>query len=147
MAKNDYFSKTIGGRTFIAAMSDDGPYIRVDDRVGEGDVVLGVHTSIWPVDDEEDSFAICKYTGGQPRIMLPGFSDEDIRAVAAAFGIESPVLDIEADPFECEAFTALREWVEKHPRIAKSYESCDTYLRGWYRHATEPRDETPAPGL
>jgi len=37
--------------------------------------------------------------------------------------------------FTSPAWEALRRWVSWHPRLAKSLETCDTYLRGWYERA------------
>ncbi len=79
----------------------------------------------------------------EERIFLPGFDSAATRELSHEFGV--PML---AEPhlafsdhvrreyfFTSLAWDALRRWVARHPRIAKTFAACDPYLPHWYDRA------------
>ena len=79
----------------------------------------------------------------EERIFLPDFDRTAIRELSDEFGLVV-LADDAVDPsdrirqhyfFTSPAWDGLRQWVIKHPRIAKAEASCDPYLPGWYRRA------------
>jgi hypothetical protein len=79
----------------------------------------------------------------EERIFLPGFSLAAVRNLSNEFGL--PVLEEPSfDPsdavrreyfFTSPAWDALRLWVTRHPRLARSRAACDPYPPGWYNRA------------
>lgn len=80
---------------------------------------------------------------GEARIFLPDFDHAAIRRLSDEFGL---VLLINGQTlpsdrvrqhyfFTSPAWDGLRQWVVRHPRIAKTEALCDSYLPGWYQRA------------
>jgi hypothetical protein len=75
---------------------------------------------------------------------LPDFGRADIQKLSDEFGLVL-LVDGQDDPTDCirrnyfftsPAWDGLRQWVSKHPRIAKALAGYDRYLPGWYGRAT-----------
>lgn len=79
----------------------------------------------------------------EERIFLPGFSLASVRSLSNEFGLpvlEEPGFDPPNDVrreyfFTSPAWDALRLWVTRHPRLARSGAAYDPYLPGWYDRA------------
>lgn len=131
-----FHTATIGGRTFIASMSSEGPYLGPSDggtdRIGNG-VTLGTATFL-DIDDG-DVWNVFKHDIRQFRFTLSGMDDENVGRVAGEFGIR---VGIDPGPhsfFESRAWAGLRNWVAANPSLAKDLAGRDRYLPGWYARA------------
>ena len=79
----------------------------------------------------------------EARILLPDFSIAAVRALSDEFGLPvleepgfEPCDDVRREYFfTSPAWDALRDWVSRHPRLARTHAACDPYLRGWYARA------------
>jgi hypothetical protein len=136
----------INGITFEGIVSADGPYISSSTA---GGVALGVSALRHFQPDASGAgryppagWWVVKYYG-EARIYLPGFDRAAIREMSHEFGLVL-LVDGEEDPtnlirqhyfFTSPAWDSLRQWVMKHPRIAKSMAGYDRYLPGWYGRA------------
>ena len=142
-----FHQATIAGWTFEGVISADGPYVSC--RAGGG-VALGVsglrqfrpETAPHRRDAPQFGWWVVKYRD-EARISLPGFDPANIRRMSDEFGL---VILTERDPFPSNrarqdyfftspAWDALRQWVTKHPRIAKVHAKYDPYLPRWYERA------------
>jgi len=147
MRIRNFHQATIAGITFEALISADGPYISSSTV---GGVALGVSALRHFQPDESCAgrgpppagWWVVKYYG-EARIFLPDFDLAAIRKLSDEFGLVL-LVDGQTDPtdrirrhyfFTSPAWEGLRQWVMKHPRIAKAQAECDTYLPGWYRRA------------
>ena len=129
----------IAGLTFDGIISADGPYV----SCRTGGVALGVSGLRQFEPDVPSSrhqppcgWWVVKYTG-EARIGLPGFSKAAIQRLSDEFGL---VILTKRDlapagRITSPAWDALRQWVARHPRIAKTHASCDPYLPGWHGRA------------
>lgn len=79
----------------------------------------------------------------EERIFLPDFDHAAIRELSDEFGLVI-LADGKSDPsdhvrqhyfFTSPAWDALRQWVLRHPRLAKAYAPYDPYLPCWYGRA------------
>ena len=146
MRNRVFHQARIAGITFEGIISADGPYISSSTA---GGVALGVSALR---DFQPDALGsrrslpagwwVVKYYS-EERIFLPGFDLAAIRELSNEFGLVL-LVDGQATPsdrirqhyfFTSPAWDGLRQWVIKHPRIAKTEAACDPYLPGWYRRA------------
>jgi hypothetical protein len=147
MAKEDFYKATVAGDTYVASMSGEGPYFERLRKNGlhEG-VALGNVAVLAKVTHDRDrrtldepTWAVCKYNSRQPKMVLRGYSDDQVAELSKAFGLvtahngQPPIQAFAASP----AWPALKAWVAKHPRIAASHEDCDSYMPGWHEWAVE----------
>lgn len=141
-----FHQATIAGLTFDGIISADGPYVSC--QTGGG-VALGVSGLRQfkpgvPRSRHELRFGwwVVKYID-EARISLPGFDQAAIRRLSDEFGL---VILTERDPapadrirqdyfFTSPAWDAMRQWVARHPRVAKARAGCDPYLPRWYDRA------------
>lgn len=134
--RNTFHSAVIGGRTFEAVMSADGPYVKlVDEHIryfGKG-VALGNVIFIAP--DDQGDYAVFKYDTRQHRFSLTGFSDEEVAQFSAEFGIRIGRFGQCLDFLDSPAGKSLASWVQAHPRIAKGFAECDSYVPNWFELA------------
>jgi hypothetical protein len=136
----------IGGMTFDGVLTGDGPYLSCQTSGGVALGVCGLR-HFRPVAEgarhtPPHGWWVVKYQD-EERIFLPGFDRATIRTLSDEFGL--PVLTERGfDPFNQErrdyfftspAWEALRQWVTRHPRLARTHAACDPYLRGWYGRA------------
>lgn len=138
---------TIARLTFEGIMTASGP--SVECRAGSG-VALGVsglrqfqpETAPHRRNEPRCGWWVVKYRD-EARIGLPGFDPASIRRLSDEFGL---VILTERDPFPADrirqnyfftspAWNALRQWVMKHPRIAKAHAGYDPYLPSWHERA------------
>jgi hypothetical protein len=138
----------IAGITFEGIISADGPYISSSTA---GGVALGVSglrhfqpdaLGLGSRRSPPAGWWVVKYYG-EARIFLPDFDRAAIRELSDQFGLVL-LVDGQTTPsdrirqhyfFTSPAWDGLRQWVIKHPRIAKSEAPYDPYLPGWYRRA------------
>jgi hypothetical protein len=146
MRNRVFHQATIGGITFEGIISADGPYI-VSSTIGG--VALGVSALRNFQPDASglrrappSGWWVVKYYG-EARIFLPDFDQVAIRKLSDEFGLVL-LIDGQTLPsdrvrqhyfFTSPAWDGLRQWVVKHPRIAKTEAPCDAYLPGWHRRA------------
>jgi hypothetical protein len=136
----------IAGMTFDGIIAGDGPSLSC--RMS-GSVALGVSSlryfqpGSWGLRRTPPcGWWVVKYDH-EERIFLPGFDHAAIRTLSDEFGL--PVLTEDGfDPFDSvrrdyiltsPAWDSLRQWVTRHPRLAKAHAACDPYLPGWYDRA------------
>ena len=132
--------------TFEGILSTDGPYLSCGMH---GGVALGPAGLRYfqPVSrgvrrTPPLGWWVVKYRD-EERIFLPSFDAAAIRELSNEFGV--PTL---AEPhlgfsdhvrreyfFTSPAWDALRRWVAKHPRIARTFAACDPYLPHRYNRA------------
>lgn len=131
---------TIEGHKFSALMATDGPYISMTDPSGlTSGVSMGVsRVNYFPEDSShlrfgarESGWWLAKYDN-QPRINLNGLSESAREEVMRQFGILSVRAAIRQHPADAfrnsPAFQGLRDWVQRHPRIAKASLRSQTYI-------------------
>ncbi len=146
MRNRVFHQATIAGLTFEGVMTASGPSVACQ---AGGGVALGV-SGLRQFQPEtaphrgEPRFGwwVVKYRD-EARIGLPGFGPAHIRRLSDEFGL---VILTERDPcpadrtrqhyfFTSPAWDALRQWVAKHPRIAKAHAEYDPYLPSWHERA------------
>ena len=77
------------------------------------------------------------------RVFLQGFDDAAIRCLSDEFGLVllteqgfDPSQRVREDYFlTSAAWQGLREWVARHPRLARASAHRDHYVRGWHQRA------------
>lgn len=141
-----FHQATIAGLMFDGIISADGPY--VSSRTGGG-VALGVSglrqfEPDMPLSRHQPPCAwwVVKYTN-EARIGLPGFGQAAIQHLSDEFGLVilterdlAPAGRIRQEYFfTSPAWDAVRQWVARHPRIARAHASYDPYLPGWHGRA------------
>jgi len=90
----------------------------------------------------------------EERIFLPDFDQAAVRELSDEFGLVV-LVDGQTNPterirrhyfFTSPAWDGLRDWVIRHPRLAKSHAEYDAYLPRWYERAiTEAEALSPPP--
>lgn len=129
----------IGGVTFEAHLSVDGPYINaIYDRDRHKGVALGACTSVADLPEDHDGPAglfVVKY-GSQKRIHLEGFGPADIARFKAEFGVGTGNSG-GREFYGSRAAQGLIGYVRSHPRIAKRFADATSYLGDWYGWAVE----------
>jgi hypothetical protein len=132
-----FYTTRIAGRDFEGILSIDGPAILCDpDAVQLGFCCsieeLGPDMGMFCQDVAPGSWWIAKYRN-QPRIDLAGLSALERSTLAHAFGIPIQRTGSVDEVFwHSPAFAGLVAWTRKHPRKAKQYRDCASYLGGWY---------------
>lgn len=145
----------IGGITFEAMLSADGPYIRAILGGEElGGVALGCCTSIAtfaadPREMDDDDRAAGTYVvkhSSERRIALDGLADPDFERLEDEFGIGERRSG-GSDFYQSQAARSLVVYVRSHPRIAKRFADTTCYLGDWYGWAKENAPGAgPSPG-
>jgi len=136
----------IAGITFEGLISADGPYISASTAGGVALVVSALRyfqpETVGSRRPQLAGWWVVKYHS-EERIFLPDFDPAGIRELSEQFGLVL-LVDGQATPTDrirqhyfvtSPAWDGLRQWVIKHPRIAKAEAACDSYLPGWYRRA------------
>ncbi len=140
-----FHKAVVGGLAFEGLVSADGPYIscQARDQFSHGGVALVVSglRRFTPTRSsgirKPDGWWIVKYED-QERVFLRGFTESDIEAIGAEFGL------VPTDSRECggaapflrsRAWLGLVEWVAQRPRLARKAAGWDAYLPGWVDHA------------
>ncbi len=144
---NRFFHQVrMAGIAFEGILSTDGPYL--SSRM-HGGVALGlaglryfqpVCRGIRRVPPR--GWWVVKYCD-EERIVLPGFDSAATRKLSNEFGVPTLAeLSLAFSDhvrrehfFTSPAWDALRRWVTKHPRIAKTFAACTPYLLHWYDRA------------
>lgn len=141
-----FHQATIAGLSFEGVISADGPCVSC--RAGGG-VALGVSglRQFQPSSDtvrhaRASGWWIVKYHD-EARIELPGFDQAAINRLSDEFGLviltehnPAPADRVRQDYFfTSPAWDALRQWVTRHPRLAKAQAGCDPYLPRWHQRA------------
>jgi len=162
MRNRIFHQRTIAGMTFEGLISADGPYLS---GPTQGGVALGPAGLRYFQPASHSArhtpslgWWVVKYYG-EERIFLPGFDRTAVRDLSSEFGV--PVLGEHAPEYSARvrheyfftspAWDALRQWVTRHPRIAKANAACDSYLPRWYDRAMIEAnavsfDDTERPG-
>ncbi len=149
MSNRTFYTTKIGDLTFDGFMGSVGPYIACREQNGRG-VALG---PTWirkchPFDGNDYCGVVINrptdFLGGwwiikyntELRIDIHNFTDEQVDSLMNEFGIP---LHQGGDPvrafYSSAAWEGLREWVRKHPRIAKENSVRQEYLGDWYARA------------
>lgn len=131
----------IEGHRFSAIMAVDGPYLGMTAPDGQYDgVSLGISTVHYfrkvpgdtGIDADKTGWWLAKY-GNQPRVDFNRMSEPARKEVMRQFGILFRDLEVHRDPNvtfrESPAFQGLREWVRKHPRVAKASLRSQPYIQ------------------
>lgn len=146
MRNRIFHQARIGGMEFDGIIAGDGPYLSCQLK---GGVALGVCGLRYfqpqpegPHRTPPHGWWVVKYRD-EERVFLPGFDRAAIRTLSDEFGL--PVLTEHGfDPFDdvrreyfftSPAWDALRQWVTRHPRLARLHATSDPYLRRWYDRA------------
>jgi hypothetical protein len=146
MRNRTFHQVSIAGMTFEGIISSDGPDLscQMNGGVAIGPAGLRYFQPTTPGTRRIPPFGwwVVKYHN-EERIFLPDFNLAAVRTLSNEFGL--PVLEEPGfDPcddvrreyfFTSPAWEALRHWVTRHPRLAKTYAACDPYLRRWYNRA------------
>lgn len=146
MRNRIFYQTKIAGVNFEGIVSADGPYLSGD---LDGGVALGVSglrqfqppPGTKPI-GQPFGWWVVKYVD-EARIFLRDFDDAAIRRLSDEFGLvmlndENPYSSDRARQdyfFTAPAWDGLRQWVTKHPRLAKANAGCDPYLPQWYDRA------------
>lgn len=135
---NRFYSTTIAGLQFYAALGSAGPYILGPD----GSVEIGV-CSIVHLDEAEEGksagYYIAKYGDKwQAEIHLKGFSKKDVARITAEFGIPlGRFPENDTAFYQSPAFDALCAWTNKNPQYAKrAGRKGGKYLHDWYEQVS-----------
>jgi len=156
--KGDLFHGVeIDGMYFFASIGPDITVVRKSGKKPSdyemGWVQLG-HAALITRDAHNNNWAVCKYSGTEPRIKLGDMSFAAIHAVAYEFGIgirynQDDLRDPElqslrpfntGDFYKSPAFQSLREYAVIHPKKIKKY-SIGSYLGDWSNAAASKADE------
>lgn len=146
MRNRVFHQRTIAGMTFEGVMTGSGPAISCQTN---GSVALGVSglrqfqpTALGTRRPPPPGWWVVKYYI-EERIFLADFNDAAIRELSDEFGLVV-LADGTTDPterirqhyfFTSPAWDALRQWVLRHPRLAKACAPYDPYLPRWYARA------------
>ena len=146
MRNRVFHQARIADMTFEGVMSGSGPTLS---HPMNGSVALGVSglrqfqpQAVGSRRPPPSGWWVVKYHV-EERIFLPGFDRAAIRELSDEFGLVI-LADGESDPsdrvrqhyfFTSPAWDALRQWVMRHPRLAKACASYDAYLPRWYERA------------
>ena len=147
VASREFYRKTIGGVTFRACISPDGPYL----LTVSGEVPLGAAQVVDRTGGAQHPEYHLALQGNpdQCRIPLPGFGAPELASLAKEFGISvvGPKLRRSlsrarsASFFRTPAFrSGLQHWVQENPAYARALDKHRaTYLPGWYKAALPVR--------
>jgi hypothetical protein len=147
MRNRTFHQARIAGMLFEGILAADGPYLSCQTAGGVALGVSGLRHFQPPPDGRRrlapEGWWVVKYRE-EERIFLPGFSLANIRRLSDEFGLvvlaesnaPEPTHRLRQDYFfTSPAWEALRHWVARHPRLAKTHATCDAYLGGWYGRA------------
>jgi hypothetical protein len=146
MRNRIFHQARIGGITFEGIISADGPHIIASTG---GGVALGVSAlryfqpeAVGSGRHQPAGWWVVKYSH-EERIFLPDFDRAAIHELSDEFGLVL-LVDDQTDPtdhirqhyfFTSPAWDGLRQWVIRHPRIARARAGGECYLPDWYRRA------------
>ena len=146
MRNRTFHQVSIASMTFEGVISGDGPYLlcQMNGGVALGPAGLRYFQPTTPGTRciPPLGWWVVKYHN-EERIFLPDFNRAAIHTLSNEFGLpvlEEPGFDPSDDVrreyfFTSPAWDALRLWVTRHPRLARSRSACDPYLPGWYDRA------------
>ncbi|MCV9964809.1 hypothetical protein OIU34_23230 [Pararhizobium sp. BT-229] len=137
---NTFHTAEIGGRTFIARLSMEGPYLKMLDKdsmySGKG-VSLGWATFIDK--DGAANWGVFKSDDGELRLSLKDFTCEEIARLGAEFGIR--IGNNTSTFVGSKAWDSLRTWVRKFPYVAESYARFDANIPYWLERASREKED------